>query len=48
MASLMEAIATGGEPLTGVADNVETVRLVTAAYASMAEGRTIELATFRR
>ena len=34
---------TGGTPLTNVADNLNTVRVVTAAYDSMAQGRTISL-----
>jgi predicted dehydrogenase len=44
MASLMEAIQTGGEPLTSGADNLGTLRCVFAAYCSAAEGRTVELA----
>jgi len=43
MASLMEAIQTGGEPLTSGADNLGTLRCVFAAYRSAAEGRTVEL-----
>ena len=43
MASLINAIDTGGTPLTNVADNLNTVRVVTAAYDSMAQGRTIPL-----
>ncbi|MGH2613917.1 MAG: Gfo/Idh/MocA family protein [Thermomicrobiales bacterium] len=43
MASLMEAIQTGGEPLTSGADNLGTLRTVFAAYRSAAEGRTISL-----
>lgn len=41
IASLIDSIATDAEPLTGVADNINTVRVVSAAYQSMAEGRTI-------
>ena len=44
IASLMNAIETDEEPLTSVADNLNTIRLVTAAYRSMAEGHTIPLA----
>jgi predicted dehydrogenase len=43
MASLMEAIQSGGEPLTSGADNLGTLRTVFAAYRSAAEGRTISL-----
>jgi predicted dehydrogenase len=43
MASLMEAIQSGGEPLTSGADNLGTIRLVHAAYRSAAERRTVEL-----
>jgi predicted dehydrogenase len=32
MASLLEAIATGGEPLTSGRDNLETLRVVHALY----------------
>jgi predicted dehydrogenase len=35
MASLMGAIATGGEPLPSGADNLDTIRLVKAIYQSM-------------
>jgi predicted dehydrogenase len=45
MASLINAIETDAEPLTSAADNLNTIRVVTAAYRSMAEGRTIPLAT---
>jgi predicted dehydrogenase len=44
MASLITAINTGGTPLTSVADNLNTIRVVTAAYESMAQGRTVPLA----
>jgi predicted dehydrogenase len=44
MASLINAINTGGTPLTSVADNLNTIRVVTAAYESMAQGRTVPLA----
>ena len=43
MASLMEAIQTGGEPVTSGADNLGTLRTVFAAYRSAAEGRTVSL-----
>lgn len=43
MASLINAIATGGTPLTSVTDNLNSIRVVTAAYESMAQGRTIPL-----
>ncbi len=43
MASLMEAIQTGGEPLTSGADNVRTLQVVFAAYRSAEEGRTVSL-----
>ncbi len=39
MASLMEAIQTDGEPVTSGQDNLETLRVVEAAYRSMAEQR---------
>jgi predicted dehydrogenase len=45
MASLINAIDTGGTPLTNVADNLNTVRVVTAAYESMSQGRTMPLNT---
>jgi predicted dehydrogenase len=41
MASLMDAIQTGGEPLTSGADNLGTLRTVFASYRSAAEGRTV-------
>jgi predicted dehydrogenase len=41
MASLMEAIETGGEPETSGEDNLGTLRVVHAAYRSAAEGRSI-------
>jgi predicted dehydrogenase len=44
MGSLMEAIQTGGEPLTSGADNLDTLRLVFAAYQSAAEGRAVDVA----
>ena len=44
MASLINAIESGGTPVgPNVADNLNTVRVVTAAYDSMAQGRTIPL-----
>lgn len=45
MASLINAIETDSDPPTAVADNLHTVRVVTAAYQSMAEGRTVLLAS---
>ena len=41
MASLMEAIQTGGEPLTSAKDNLATLRVVEAAYRSMSEVRSV-------
>jgi predicted dehydrogenase len=41
MASLMEAIQTGGEPLTSARDNLGTLRVVEAAYRSMNEARSV-------
>jgi len=41
MASLMEAIQTGGEPLTSAEDNLHTLRVVEAAYRSMNEARSV-------
>lgn len=41
MASLMEAIQTGGEPVTSGADNLGTLRVVEASYRSMAERRSV-------
>lgn len=41
MASLMEAILTDGLPQTDGADNLETLRIVEAAYRSMEEGRSV-------
>ncbi len=41
MASLMEAIQTGGEPLTSAEDNLGTLRAVEAAYRSMNETRSV-------
>ena len=43
MASLINAIEDSGTPLTDVADNLNTIRVVTAAYRSMAEQRSIPL-----
>ena len=45
MASLINAIETDTDPLTSVADNLQTIRLVTAAYQSMADSRTISLSS---
>jgi predicted dehydrogenase len=42
MASLMEAIQTGGEPLTSGADNLKTLQVVHGAYRSAAEHRAVE------
>ena len=44
MASLMEAIQTDGTPVTDVADNMVTLRVVHAAYRSAAKQRSIRLA----
>src|SRR5689334_1157983 len=41
MASLMEAIQTGGQPLTSAQDNLGTLRVVEAAYRSMSEARSV-------
>lgn len=41
MASLMEAIHTGGEPITSGEDNLGTLRTMLAAYRSAAEGRAV-------
>jgi predicted dehydrogenase len=41
IASLMEAIQTGGEPLTSGADNLKTLQVVHAAYRSAAEHRAV-------
>ena len=41
MASLMEAIQTGGEPVTSARDNLGTLRMVNAAYRSMNERRSV-------
>jgi len=42
MASLMEAIQTGGEPATSGADNLGTLRVVHAAYRSATEHRAVD------
>jgi predicted dehydrogenase len=41
MASLMEAMQTGGEPSTSAKDNLGTLRVVQAAYRSMSERRSV-------
>jgi predicted dehydrogenase len=41
MASLMEAIQTDGTPVTSAEDNLNTLRLVEAAYRSAAEHRSV-------
>jgi predicted dehydrogenase len=41
MASLMEAIQTDGVPATDAADNLNTLRLVEAAYRSASENRSV-------
>jgi predicted dehydrogenase len=41
MASLMEAIQTGGEPVTSARDNLGTLRVVEASYRSMSEARSV-------
>jgi predicted dehydrogenase len=43
MASLLSAVESGGEPLTSVRDNLRTLRLVEAAYASHEQRRSIVL-----
>jgi predicted dehydrogenase len=43
MASLMEAIQTGGEPITSGPDNLGTLRTVFASYRSAAQGRSVSL-----
>jgi predicted dehydrogenase len=43
MASLIQAIVVDGQPETSVADNLNTIKVVTAAYRSMRESRTIRL-----
>lgn len=43
MASLMEAIRTGGRPATAAEDNLRTLRIVEAAYRSAAEHRSVEV-----
>jgi predicted dehydrogenase len=43
MASLMAAIQSGGEPLTSAEDNLDTLRVVDAAYLSAAENRSVQL-----
>lgn len=44
MASLMESIQSGGQPVTSAADNLVTLQVVFAAYRSAAEGRAVALA----
>ncbi|HLF03514.1 MAG TPA: hypothetical protein VI547_16130, partial [Anaerolineales bacterium] len=39
--SLMQAIQTGGEPLTSAEDNLGTLRVIEAAYLSMKEARAV-------
>ncbi len=41
MASLMEAIQTGAAPITDAADNLNTLRILEAAYLSAAENRSV-------
>ena len=48
VASLIEAIQTGGEPLTSGADNLKTLQLVHAAYRSAADGRAVTPAEIAR
>jgi predicted dehydrogenase len=43
MASLMEAIQTDGTPATDAADNLQTLRVIEAAYRSAAEHRSVRL-----
>ncbi len=42
MASLMEAIQTDGTPMTDAADNLNTLRVVEAAYRSATENRSVQ------
>ena len=46
MASLMEAIQTGGRPATDVTDNINTIRLVDACYLSAARQRSVRFDEF--
>ncbi len=41
MASLMEAIQTDGVPVTDATDNLNTLRIIEAAYLSAAENRSV-------
>jgi predicted dehydrogenase len=41
MASLMDAIQSGGEPVTSARDNLGTLRVVEASYRSMSERRSV-------
>jgi predicted dehydrogenase len=43
MASLLQAIATGGSPLTSGSDNLGTLRIVNALYESGAGHRVVKL-----
>lgn len=43
MASLLQAIATGGEPLTGGRDNLKTLNIIHALYESGQEHRVVKL-----
>lgn len=47
MASLMEAIQTGGEPLTSGENNLGTLRVIEASYLSMKERRSVRPDEFR-
>ncbi len=46
MASLMEAIQTGGKPATDVSDNINTIRLVDACYISATRQRSVNFNEF--
>jgi predicted dehydrogenase len=43
MASLLTAIGTGGTPATAAQDNLRTIKLVHALYASMNSGDAVQV-----
>jgi predicted dehydrogenase len=43
MASLLRAVADGGEPYPSARDNLGTIRLVDRLYASMDSGRSMPM-----
>ena len=47
IASLMEAVQTGGTPETEGADNLNTLRIIEAAYVSASQNRSVRLAEIR-